>query len=382
MITPAEIRQKAERLYMPMLRAWLEDAPFFPQEIAFRKPQANDDYLALRANVAALLAGAKTERGHGYTVELQPRQMRSYGMQSLPARIFINCEADLLWLTKKQDEAAVFKRDVALIRAVLPQLATWLQHNTAQVIAHAGEWPDILLVCQFLLAHPRPDLYARQLPVPVHTKFVEEQKPILRCLLDVLLPPEQIAIDESMFERRFGLRYDEPLIRLRLLDPVLQTELGLPVADLSVPLSQVMRLDLAGRRCLVVENKLTFLTLPELPNAFAIFGSGYAVELLRHATWLAECSLDYWGDLDAQGFGMLSQLRAFQPNARSMMMDEATLTAFAHFIVAGRPHPQALLPGLSAAEQQLFATLREHNRRLEQERIDYDYALRQLRVAY
>jgi len=381
-ITPDDIRQKAERLYLPMLRAWIEGAPFFPQELAFRKPQAADDYLSLRAEVAALLADSKAERGHGYSVALQPRQMRSYGTQSLPARVTVDSEADLLWLVKKASEASQFKQDVAAIRAALPQLEAWLRQNPAQVIAHAGAWPGLLLVGTYFLAHPRPALYARELPIPIHTKFVEQHTGILRRLLDALLPPVQIAADEALFERRFGLRYDEPLLRLRILDSALQAALGLPIADLSVPISQVAQLDLAQRRCLVVENKLTFLTLPELPDTFAVFGSGYAIALLRHTPWLAACPLAYWGDLDAHGFGILAQLRAFQPAARSIMMDAATLAAFAEFVVAGQPHPATSLPGLDDVEQRLFATLREQNLRLEQERIEYAYAIRQLRIAF
>ena len=381
MITPTELRQKAERLYLPMLRAWLAGTPFFPRDLTFRKPQASDDYLTLRAEVAALLAESKAERGHGYRVTLEPRQMRNYGLQSLPTAITLDSEADLLWLVKKANEASQFKADVAAIRAALPQLEPWLHQNPEKVIAHAGAWPELLLVCAYFLAHPRPALYARELPLPIHTKFVEAHTDILRPLLDTLLPPEQLAADETRFELRFGLRYDEPLIRLRLLDPALQAALGLPISDLSAPLSQVAQLDLAHRRCLVVENKLTFLTLPPLPATFAIFGAGYAIKLLRMVPWLASCSLGYWGDLDAHGFAILAQLRAFHPAVRSIMMDAATLATFRSFVVAGQPFPATTLPGLNEAEQHLFVTLREQNLRLEQERIAYVYALHQLREA-
>lgn len=377
MISPAEVRQKAERLYAPMLRAWLEGVPFFPQEIGFRKPQATDDYLALRADVAALLAGAKAQRGYGYHVELLLRQTRSYGEQSLPARILIETETDLLRLIKKADEAAAFKRDAAIIRAVLPQLEDWLRQNTKSVIEQAGAWPGLLLVCQYLHAHPRPHVYPRELPIPIHTKFIEEHKGILRRLLDVVLPPESVFSAESLFERRYGLRYDEPLIRLRLLDPALQARL-LPVSDLSVPLTQTPQLGLAGRRCLIVENKLTFLTLPPLADTFAIFGAGFAVELLRHVPWLSTCPLIYWGDLDAQGFAILALLRSFQPHARSVMMDEATLVAFEAFAVPGTPCAAEHLSMLTDAEQRLFTQLNQQHMRLEQERIGYDYALAQL----
>lgn len=378
MITPDDIRQKAEKLYLPALRAWLAGASFYPCEISFRKPQASDPYAELREGTARLLAGAREQRGYGYTVELQPRLTQRYGLQSLPVRITIEREDDLLQLIGKQHEAAAFKRAAEGIRAELPQLVDWLPGNVQRVIDHSDVWPELLNVCQYMLNHPWPGLYLRELPVAVHTKFIEEHRGILRRLLDILLPAHAIAPDEALFERRYGLRYDEPLVRVRLLDPALLVQLGLPVSDLSVPLSQIARLDLAGRRCVVTENKLTFLTLPELPGCFAIFGGGFAVELLRQVSWLTRCPLAYWGDLDAQGFQILAQLRAFQPTAISVMMDWETLTAFKQFKGTGEPCTVVSLPRLHESEHELFTWLVHHNLRLEQERIGNDFSCRKL----
>jgi hypothetical protein len=378
MITPAEIRQKAERLYLPMLLAWLNGEPYFPHDISFRKPQASDDYITLRTGVEQLTKGSKAQRGFGYSVDLQQRQTRSYGVQSLPTRIFFETEADLLQLIGKVEEAAAFKCDAVLIRHELPQLGDWLRNNMQHVIRHAGAWPGLIEVCQYFLAHPRPNLYARQLPLTVHTKFIEEHQGILRRLLDGLLPAEAISAPERSFERRFGLRYDEPLLRVRLLDPQLQERLGLPISDLSVPLSQFEHLDLAGQCCIIIENKLTFLTLPSLPGCFAIFGSGFAVELLKGISWLADCSLIYWGDLDAHGFMILAQLRAAYPLTVSLMMDTTTLERFGHFAVAGEPGATTHLPHLTPDEHALFTYLANNNIRVEQERISYDYVLQQL----
>jgi hypothetical protein len=74
MITPKEIRQKAERKYLDFLRATVNGEPFFPLAIRFRKARADDDYLALRDWVGELLAGSKRERGFGYRVELEERE--------------------------------------------------------------------------------------------------------------------------------------------------------------------------------------------------------------------------------------------------------------------------------------------------------------------
>lgn len=137
----------------------------------------------------------------------------------------------------------------------------------------------------------------------------------------------------------------------------------------------------AGRRCVIVENKLVFLTLPQLPDTLAIFGSGFQVELLAKLPWLRECPNWYWGDLDAQGFQILARLRALFPQVVSLMMDEATLEAFREFVVVGTPSPAAELPQLTPGERALFERLVHANLRLEQERISQAYVLQQIELA-
>jgi hypothetical protein len=199
-------------------------------------------------------------------------------------------------------------------------------------------------------------------------------------LLDHLLPPEQIASSETMFERRYGLRYDEPLVRLRFLDVAVQARCGSPLADISAPISQLDTLDCSGQHCVIVENKMTFLTLPPVPGSFAIWGGGFAVEALAGLRWLRACPIRYWGDLDAQGFQILSRLRAQFPHVVSLMMDEETFNIFAAFAGLGTPCPVNTLPHLTDMEHNLFVRLAREQTRLEQEHITQAYAEQQLFV--
>ncbi len=48
-------------------------------------------------------------------------------------------------------------------------------------------------------------MYIRELPVEVHTKFIEENKGVLKNLLDYLLPEGMVHTGETDFEKRFGL---------------------------------------------------------------------------------------------------------------------------------------------------------------------------------
>ena len=372
MITPDEIKQKAERNYLAFLRAGVQDEPFFPLAIRFRKAKASDDYLALRQWVGELLAGSKAERGFGYEVALEERELRRYGRQSLPARITIETETDYLHLIGKVDEFRQWQTAVAHTLAQFPQLQDWLAHYPQRVLPHLAVWNDLLTVCAYFVDHPHPNLYLRELPVPVHSKFIEDNQAILRHLLDELLPPATILTDESQFERRFGLRYDEPQIRLRLLDDGLHCELGWPAADVGLTLSDCADLvGMNGRTILIVENKMTFLTLPSAKNGLAIWGKGFQVSLLREIGWLADCAIWYWGDLDAQGFAILSQLRGYWPQTRSFLMDADTLQEYREFVVAGTPAVGMALVNLEREETAVYQQLIAHNWRLEQERISH-----------
>lgn len=328
--------------------------------------------------MATLLAQAKAATGSGYTVVLATRATRRYGEQSLPAQILIETEADFLRLLDKQHEVACFHDMSELTRQQLPQLLPWLVHYPQRLLENLAVWPELLQVCTYFLAHPQPGLYVRELPIPVHTKFIEEHNTILRQLLDVVLPAVTIHSAEMTFERRFGLRYDEPLLRLRLLDPTLQAVLQWPGTDLSLPLSQAATLPLAGTQVFITENKMNFLTLPARPNAVALWGQGFQVNALRAVAWLQHCIIWYWGDLDVQGFQILAQVRTLFPQTQSLLMDRRTFETFRRFVVTGTPTPHAAPPPLTPAEAELYAALAAQHLRLEQERIHQSYVVQHL----
>lgn len=370
MISPADIKQQAERKYLAFLQTTVRGDSFFPLELRFRKARSSDDYLLLRQWVATLLESSKAERGFGYSVTLEERQLRRYGRQSLPARIFIESAGDYLRLIGKVQEFEQWQAAVHRTLAQFPQLQSWLSQYPQRVLPHLAIWDDLLAVCTYFVAHPRPGLYLRELPVAVHTKFVEENQAILRQLLDVLLPAGAIDATENHFERRFGLRYEEPQIRLRLLDDHLRHALGWPAADMSLTLSDCAGLGgMTGQTILIIENKMTFLTLPPVKNGLAIWGKGFQVNLLRSIEWLGTCSIWYWGDLDAQGFAILSQLRSYWPQTRSFLMDAGTLAKYQAFVVAGTPTSDVVLGQLDKGETAVYQQLMARNWRLEQERI-------------
>lgn len=376
MLTPAEIKNKAERKYSDFLRSLVQEEPFFPLEIPFGRPSPTADYLSLREAVQTLLAGSKAEKGFGYTVQSEPRQTRKHGVQTLPTRVFFANASDYLRLLGKQKEVAQFETAVSRTLAQWPHLRPWLAKNARHVVENLAVWEDVLVVCAYFVAHPRPNCYARELPIPVHTKFVERNEGILRLVLDALLPETAVDPTAATFAARFGLRQPEPLFRLRLLDGALRGRLGWPSDDLALPLPALAGLDLSAHPLFIVENQLTFLTFPAVPNGIALWGQGDMAARLAAVAWLGRGQIWYWGDLDTQGFEILAGLRAHFPHIQSLMMDEATLSKFAHLVLGGTPNKKAQLAGLHEAESAAYEQLHGRHQRLEQEHLPHLFVIR------
>jgi hypothetical protein len=363
MLAPEAIRRRAQSRYADYLRSLTDGTVFFPLPVRFGKPSPTEDFEKLRREINAL-----TEANLGCQIEWVEINSRRWGKQRLPERVTFADENSYLRTLGKAKEAARFHENLALTRERCAALVPFLQERPLEVVEFAESWPGLLEVCCYLQLHPRPDLYARELPLSVDTKFFERHKSVLGRLLPLALPPTSI-MESERFEERFGLRYDEPQIRFRLLDETLQSKLGIPFPDFALTLNVVRALRWRYLRVVIVENKMPFLTLPLSPNTIAIWGQGNAAALLHSVVWLRDCELFYWGDLDVQGLDILSRLRGAFPAVQSLMMDERTLKNCYALCHKGPPANVTLPPNLTESEKAAWDEIKTGNLRIEQERI-------------
>lgn len=378
MITPKGIKQKAINKYSAFLEAYLEGADFFPLVIpSDKKPSSK--YQSFLAEIEQIINESKEKRGFGYTIEWKEVATQRFGNQSLPNQIKFEDEANYLKFIGKEKEFSIFKTNVAKILNSLPQLTTWIRQRISSIIKNADKWDDLIKVCSYFIDNPRPNLYIRELPISIHTKFIEENQAILRDVLDNLIP-NYLNEEENLFERRFNLKYNEPLIRILILDPsVAQTKFS-GISDLLIKQSDFENFNPAVENIIILENKtnfnniFNFLTLPQLKKTMAIFGKGFGVGALKNALWLKQVMIYYWGDIDAQGFQILSQLRSYFPQVKSLMMDFETLDIFEKESVEGTLTNVDSLNNLTMDEKQIFNHVKANNIRLEQEKISYQYA--------
>jgi len=369
-------------------------ADFFPVEIRFGKVksgEASARWADLRDELRALREGSDEGGARSYRVEWEERVDRLAGTQRFPVRVFFPDAASLLSYLGKTREAERFVRDIGLIGAAVPELRLWAAKKPLRVVEHFGDWGRLAAVVRWMRAHPRPGIFAREVPAVEDTKFIERKKAVLRELLDLSLSETEVSPEASSFEDRFGLRKSEPLVRAAILDDVIARARFSGIADLSVPVSSLGTLLVPElTSVLVFENKASFsnadafLTLPALRGCAALFGSGFAVGAVRAVPELAGKRLFYWGDIDTQGLRILSVVRGRFPGCRSVLMDEETFDRFPEYRTDA-PEETAEEPrALDAAELALYRRLAAMpaGNRLEQERIPLSWARERLTLMF
>lgn len=380
MITPDEISKKARRKYRDVLRAYLQGENYFPILFLVGKPSKN--LVQRRQQIQVLRESARSEGEVGYEIQWKTVNKRDLGEQTIPTHILIKSIDDYLRVVRKRTEFESFIADIAKIRSKFPQLEEWIQKYPHAVVENHGIWDDLLSVCHYFNQYPRPNIYIRELPIPIHTKFIEMHTTILQDLLDFLLPDTAINHATSDFVQRFGLKDKPTLVRTRLLEEQLDWLYTLRLDDLYLPVDQLSHLlhqHIKPSHIIVAENLINFLTIPSYPNTVAIFGGGFAVHVLKDVTWLDECNVVYWGDIDAHGFQILSDFRGLFPHIRSVMMDEETLNDNQEYVVRDNQLRADRFHNLTDRETQLLDYILVHEMRLEQEHIPHHYAVEKIK---
>ncbi len=374
MITVKEIKKKSENIYEEYLRSIVLHEEFFPKVIRSNK-LVSSDFNEMRKELSEIIEYSKDRKGFGYTINYKLTNTRQHGSQSLPEEISFQYESDFLKYLRKEKEVQSFCEDIELIVQKCPELKGWIIKSPIKVIDNHTRWNDLLKVCNYFKSNPKPNLYIRELPTKLHTKFIESNKSIIKELLDILIS-DFVRHEETNFEKRFNLKYPEPLIRFKILDESLSKTYFLGINDLSVQISQFEKLCLPIENILIVENKTNLLTialtLPELTNTIVVFGSGYKVGNLKNVEWFHSKNIFYWGDLDVHGFEILSQFRGYFPQTKSILMDRMT---FDRFFENDLGVASTIYTKLNFTDEELdlYNILKSNNWRLEQEKIQVDY---------
>lgn len=381
MINPREIQEQCSKWWKEVLLSFIEGTNVFPKQISRIGKVSSKDILnklsEYKQSIELLKSNSKPSKKNSYTLITEERQFDKIGKQTVPIKVNIDSIEDYLAVTRNEKDYQTFCRNYSLVIEHLPILKDWIKANPLRLIEH-NTWNDTLKVCRYFLSTPKPQLYIRQLPIDIHTKYIQENKTIVQSLLEFLIS-EHINEDEKSFELRFNLKYSEQLIRVRFLDKSLSPLDN--ATDISLPVSEFKNIQSHCDNIFVAENLMNFLTLPYLTKTIAIWsGGGFGVSHLRDISWLKDKQFFYWGDLDAQGFQILNQFRTYFPNTIAVMMDEETLSNFP--TASGQQAANQNLQRLSESELKLYNHLRQNNIRLEQEKITQTFAEERIKKVF
>lgn len=393
MITVVDIKKKAENFYPEYLTTIISGETPFPKVIRSDK-SSSKDFIESGKQKTELIEQSKDRKGFGYTIKYKTVNTKKDFIQDVIDEISFQTETDFLKFLRKESEVEAFKKNAVKILFQFTELNEWVKKYPQKVIQYAESWQQLLNVCNYFKQNPNPNFYIRELPVKVHTKFIENNKGILLDLLNVVLPSESINEEFTTakeFEKRFRLKFNQSQIRVRVLDKHISDKYLSGLTDLVITEEEFCGLLIPCEKVFIFENKtnfsnlMNFLTLPQIENTIGIFGSGFSVSKLKNALWLADKEIFYWGDIDTHGLKILSQIRGYFSKTKSIMMDFETLITFKDDWDRGEPIHESSLPNLNSDEQELFQFVRADNLntiRLEQEKISQEYVLKQIAKIY
>lgn len=369
--SPADIEARLRRHWDSGLlltaHAKGEDCPVL--DIPLRGPNASEignDLDRVREWVRALEEGAAVRGKTRY--ELTRRQVggRVVGRNMLPSRARVDAYDQVWTVLRVHEQVAAFDGVLATV-AGCRDATRWVVAHPMQALRVADEWPRLLAARNWLRSHAGTGRFLREVSAPgVDTKFIETHRGILADLLEG-------AAGAAQFAPSVGFRAKPARIRLRFE----ASFLGLPphMSEAALRVEELADSAVHAQSALVVENEISYLTVPIPRGGVVIFGEGFRVNRVGAMPWLRGVPLHYWGDLDTHGFAILNQLRSWLPQTTSLLMDRDTLLA--HQDRWGQePKPTtAALETLTADERAVYADLvsdrYQPRLRLEQERIDW-----------
>ena len=348
---------------------------FFPWYYRGCKENIKDSYASQYKNISELFSNSKDSVGYGYSIVFENVNTRLYGEQQRIKSILVDNPIDFVKLVGKENDYYL-NHNYPLI-----SLNNWISVNLDYVTEKKEEnfYPSLLLALTWLNENRSSNLYIREIPIEVHTKFIEDnKKPLLSLFVNINALDEKDYKDKD-FEEIMGLKKKPLLIRFRMLSNLWKRdEMALCLSNFN---NLEDELDIQSiNRVFIIENEIVYLTFPLDKNSLVVFGSGFQVKTLEKANWLKEKKVFYFGDLDEHGFEMLALSRSIFPGIESFLMDEKTYNKFSSYAVDGKEASSIYDNYLTQEELELLRKLRQNKAksRLEQERIPLSYIKQKL----
>lgn len=306
---------------------------------------------------------------------------------TLAQKISFENEQDYLNFLQKTAYFKAFSKNIEIIESCkIAQLLFWswnfrdfLEQNIFKIVEFEGKWWDILKSVEYFLQNKNSHLFLRELPIQVHSKFIENNKRIIGDILSFLYKNLELELIWDTFEEKFSLNKKPDFVRLRFLDKNLQAKyFWVLIDDIYLKIKDFEKLDILDlQNIYFIENEINYLTFPKKEESIAIFGSWFNVFNLKNTLWLQDKNIFYFWDIDSHWFKILAHFRKYFLQTKSILMDKNTFETFLKYAVnwktITKDEVQNLEKYFTKEEFELLSFVNENNLRLEQENITQDY---------
>ena len=365
-----DIYLKLQKVYNKgdIFKNYIEDNGLFPMKIRLKKVQEKD----IRGNYSVLLFQIENLKKSELVIEYKEFEFKRLGKQTLPVAAIVK---DVEHFCKILDNQAYYDRFIENYHKVIlkyPNLKEMILKKPMIILEYSLDWDKLFLIVDFFIINQNSDIYIREISLKsIDTKYIEKHLKILDMLLSNILKKDLLkSVNDFAFEKKYNLLYPMPQVRFRILD---ENNYIQGLSDITLCINEFEKLSLRCKKVYIVENKITTLAFPKSKDSIVIFGSGYKVGILKNIKWLQNKEIYYWGDIDTDGFAILSQIRGYFPKIKSIFMNKDIFDKFNKFVVEydNNKITNKILQHLTDEEFELYENL--YNKRLEQERLPFDF---------
>lgn len=267
------------------------------------------------------LSEYESQIGSGFLIEYKSRRILG-DIRPVPQRAVISSLNAAIKVTNKKLELSVIlellNQAVSLFPDSLEKLKLLFVRKHSLILEEyrQGNWDKAITVAKWLCDNPLPLVSMRSVSITgIDSKFIEHNKQLISFVLESVLPEDAIDFTvpagASRFEERYGFARNAKDVLVKMTA------------------SDFQKSAFASDRVLVVENQDFLLSSSPLPNGITvIYGGGYGFTNLASSDSLSGKQIYYWGDLDTNGFKILSDFRKYYPETISVMMDKDTFEKY------------------------------------------------------
>lgn len=255
----------------------------------------------------------------------------------------------------------------------------FLEKNILKVVEFDGKWWDILKGVEYFLQNKNSNLYFRELPIEVHTKFIEKNKKIISDIMDFLYEELHLDLVWDTFEEKFWIKIKPEFVRFRFLDiQSNQSFFWNIINDISMKIDDFQKINIEIiQNIYIVENEINYLTFPHKEKSMVIWWAWFNVLNLKNIDWFHQKNIYYFWDIDSHGFKILAHFRKYFNHTKSIFMDINTFDTFRKYTIEGKTitkdEMNKLKEYLTPLEYSLLSWVNKNNLRLEQENITQEF---------